>query len=75
MNGDTEDRRRAEEDGATAGVGRQSGQQREHGHESREDQLRDRQDGAGGQSERERGTPHPDASPESVGGGRPGGTG
>lgn len=54
-----------------AGVGRQSGQQREHGHMNREDQQRDQGHGAGGGDSL---SGHRDASRESVGKGRPGGT-
>ena len=55
----------------TDGVGRQSGQQREHGHMSREDQQRDTSGGGG----TDRLSGHPDASRESVQRGTPGGTG
>lgn len=54
------------------GVGRQSGQQREHGHMNREDQQRDAGHGAGNGDAL---SGHPDASRESIERGRPGGTG
>ena len=54
------------------GVGRQSGQQREHGHMSREDQQRD-QGGQGSGTDRVSG--HPDTDAESVRQGTNGGTG
>jgi hypothetical protein len=74
MSEDPQDRRPTDEESAAAGVGRQSGQQREHGHESREDQLRDQQQQ--GQRDAQDDSPsHPDASPASVVRGRPGGTG
>ncbi len=57
---------------STTGVGRQSGQQREHGHMSREDQQRDK---AQPESGTDRLTGHPDASRESVQRGSTGGTG
>lgn len=61
------------ESGSGAEVGRQSGQQREHGHMSREDQQRDRggKDGSG----TDRVSGHPDTNPESVRQGTNGGTG
>ena len=58
---------------AAEGVGRQSGQQREHGHMSREDQLRDHDQG--GSSGTDRVSGHPDTSPDSVQHGVNGGTG
>lgn len=57
---------------AADGVGRQSGQQREHGHMSREDQERERS--ARGQGTDRLGG-HPDTSSESVRRGVNGGTG
>ncbi len=56
---------------ATEGVGRQSGQQREHGHMSREDQEQDKRTGGG----TDRLSGHPDTSEGSVQHGRNGGTG
>lgn len=58
---------------STGEVGRQSGQQREHGHMSREDQQRD-QGGQGG-SGTDRVSGHPDTDAESVRRGTNGGTG
>ena len=60
------------ESGSTEGVGRQSGQQREHGHMSREDQQRDQQ-GQGSGTDRVSG--HPDTDADSVRQGTNGGTG
>ena len=54
------------------GVGRQSGQQREHGHMSREDQERDQALSSSGTDQV---AGHPDTSSESVGQGANGGTG
>ncbi len=57
-------------------VGRQSGQQREHGHMSREDQEHDKgAGGAGSSSGTDRLAGHPDTSESSVHQGRNGGTG
>lgn len=54
------------------GVGRQSGQQREHGHMSREDQERDNALASSGTDKL---GGHPDTSSESVSHGENGGTG
>lgn len=60
-----------ESSSSTEGVGRQSGQQREHGHMSRDDQEQDKGTSAG----TDRLAGHPDTSASSVQHGRNGGTG